>query len=185
MDSVHFSVNLDDISEKHKDWEVLILESLHNCNELDIQYVEAYLDGAKSLQEVIDKKNNPIEYPDDKHEFSKACLPFLFLCQHTIELSIKIFLNSIGAGFPKTHSLINLWSQIPKKNVKGARKRCIDLMKSLDAMDFCGKEVNGYAIRYPFDKGSKENSNGLVIVKTKEIYDDVEYIYNFLINGIG
>ena len=189
MNNEFFNTDIESLGdETFKDWETLVLESLHNSThdglELELRYLKSYLDAATSLQTIIKNKNHPEKYPENFDNFSEACLPFIFLCKHTIELSIKFRLRDEKNECPPVHTLMTLWRKLPDSIKAVSDKKYTILLSSLDMIDCCSNEqTNNHALTYSFNRNGAENNNGLLRVNTSAILDVTEQLYKYLVLG--
>lgn len=135
------------------------------------EIIDAYLHSAECLYVFFRSENNP----DEKIKVfrtNQMCMPFLFLCRHTIELSIKAVLNSKQGKIKKIHKLKELWEEL--KNEVNISNTDFDML--IDVLNII--DDDGCKLRYSNDgKGNNYNEKpcfvraDLILKTTKELYE--------------
>ena len=97
---------LDNFSEEVHKWELLKTSSIlktENKN-TSIEMAESYYNASKILYNAILQENHP-ENGLSVIRMNSLIIPFLFLCHHNIELSIKIALDRKNIKYGNIHNL--------------------------------------------------------------------------------
>lgn len=135
------------------------------------EIIDAYLHSAECLYMFFHKESNPVENMK-VFRMNQMCMPFLFLCRHTLELLIKAVLNSKQRKIKKIHKLQELWDEL-KNNIVINNADFDMLINVLDIID-----DDGCKLRYASDgKGNNYNEKpcfiraDLILDTTKKIYD--------------
>ena len=109
---------LDGFSELHK-WECLnptaFLKEEFRDNAAEKEVVLAYANAAKKTAQMLNNENN--EEPNLMKIIydNSLCFPFLFLCRHTVELSIKRAISVLSGEEKSIHGIRKLWDFLVPK----------------------------------------------------------------------
>lgn len=142
------------------------------------EIIDAYLHSAECLYMCFHKENNP-DNGIKVFRMNQMCMPFLFLCRHTIELSIKAVLNKKEGKAKKIHKLKELWEEL-KKVIELNNDDFDMLIEVLNTID-----DDGCKLRYSNDgKGNNYNEKPC-FVRTDLILNTTRDLYNFLIKEIA
>lgn len=137
------------------------------------EIIDAYLHSAECLYMCFHKESNPIENMK-VFRMNQMCMPFLFLCRHTLELLIKAVLNSKQGKVKKIHKLQELWNKLKNEiEINNADfDMLIDVLNTIDD--------DGCKLRYASDgKGNNYNEKpcfiraDLILETTKDIYNNL------------
>lgn len=181
MDGKMFSDKIYINNSGRFEWDFLTLEPFwdkdHDERELKREYLRAYIEAAKNIQSSHYRRTHPNNIPGMFFIKDQTCIPFLFLCKHTLELAMKYKLEDLGAGYPKKHDLKIIWEQIKEKTSIKSDRQIEELVENLDKLD------QNYALRYAENKAGKENNNGVIAIHTPRIIEVTERLFNLLIEG--
>lgn len=137
------------------------------------EIIDAYLHSAECLYMCFHKESNPVEKMK-VFRTNQMCMPFLFLCRHTLELLIKAVLNNKQGKIKKIHRLQELWNEL-KNNIEINNTDFDMLIEVLNTID-----DDGCKLRYASDgKGKNYNEKpcfiraDLILDTTKELYKDL------------
>ena len=182
-----FNNNLYADDSKFKEWDSISLATLydfwHEGLELELKYITAYLDAARVLLSEMYIRRNLLRRVDDYDDYVNLCVPFLYMCEHVIELSIKYKMRDKKNGrFMAQHGLTSLWRELPKNVTDDINEKYIKLMESLDVINQCSNNrQNNHALRYPYAKNGSENNNGLLRMNTIEIFNTTKRLFGYLV----
>jgi|GEM_PF-3177172 len=180
MDGKLFSDHIDLSSKECYECDFLMISSLYKeelkDQELEQEYLRSYLRAAKDLQAINYRRSHPNNMPAMLIRKDQICIPFLFLCKHTLELAMKYKLKTIGAGYPAKHSLEKLWAQL-KSHLEIDNAQYEELIKGLDKLD------ENYALRYSESKSGDKNKGEVITIHTQRIMATTEELFNLLIGG--
>lgn len=137
------------------------------------EIIDAYLHSAECLYMCFHKESNPVENMK-VFRMNQMCMPFLFLCRHTLELLIKAVLNCKQGKVKKIHKLQELWNEL--KNVIEINNPDFDML--IDVLNTI--DDDGCKLRYASDgKGNNYNEKpcfiraDLILSTTKDIYNNL------------
>lgn len=150
-----------------KEWDLLSTSLLYKetirKDEGKKELIYSYLTSSKEMYIIFKRKTHPdkgltliLENP--------LCIPFLFLCRHTLELSLKYYMEHHNIKFNHEHSIKNLFK---KTDIESQ-----DYSELIDAFDILDK--TGTMLRYSVDNADNEFRNKPLFVKTDEIIIYVE-----------
>lgn len=112
---------------------------------------------------------------------NSLCIPFLFLCRHTIELALKNAIEKITDQYPKGHRIINLWKSfmnlisIVTEDEKEMLTSMENLVKALDEYD-----PDGSQSRYAMSNNKQLYHEDITFIKVDLIADYVGSFANQL-----
>lgn len=138
------------------------------------EIVASYLNAAESIYCRFEQLNNPEKEMIKVFSNNQMCMPFLYMCRHTVELAIKYRLKQIGVKYDKIHRLDKLWSVL-KENEKNTNEDFDLLIETLNIID-----DDGCKLRYAVDKNDNEYNNEPIFVKADMILDTTKKIYKCL-----
>ncbi len=136
-----------------------------------------------SEKEIIESYIHSIECLFNAFEFEKnvapglialrtnqVLFPLLYSCRHSIEVSLKYYLNEMSFQKVSGHKIFKLFSNIPEKNRKEFKKY-EELIISIDLLD-----GDGCKFRYSKDnKGNKYNNSPQFINTELVARDTIEF----------
>jgi len=103
---------LDGFSESSK-WECLnpsaFLRNEFRGSTAENEVVLSYANAAERMAQMLISENNAIPNLLKVIRINSLCLPFLFLCRHTVELSIKRTINLCTGKKKSVHDIRKLW----------------------------------------------------------------------------
>ncbi len=141
------------------------------------EIIDAYLHSAECLYMCFHKESNPREKMK-VFRMNQMCMPFLYLCRHTLELLIKAVLNSKQGNVKKIHKLQELWNEL--KNEVEINNADFDmLINVLNTID-----DDGCKLRYANDGKGNNYNDKPCFIRADLILDTTKNIYNNLINEI-
>mgnify|MGYP000171721308 CR=1 FL=1 len=160
------------------EWDSLTISSYfkekYRKNESEREIVSAYMEAAKSIYIKFHQQTNPT--PGLKvMRTNQMCIPFLYMCRHTIELSIKYKLNLNNIEYDKVHKLKDLWRTL-NDNFKIENEDYNELIEALDIID-----NDGCKLRYAVDKKNNEYNSRPLFIKADSILATTKEIYESLI----
>ena len=166
-----------DKDDSINDWDIIKVGTIFykNYQHSSIDLVRSYLNAAKNIYSSFRKENHPRNgvalFLDNQ-----LSIPFLFLCRHTIELAIKVVLDSKKIHYENIHNLKTLFS---KSNLlENLDLDFISLIESLDMID-----DKGMWLRYDKDLKTKdEYINKVFFMNATEIMSATEKLTKFLID---
>ena len=158
------------------DWDLLCTSSLYKenlrKNSGKKEMIQSYLNASKKLYEIFKRYNHPdpmisVIWSDP------LCIPFLFLCRHTIELSIKYYLENHNISFNSIHNIKKLYK---KTNIENQEYN--ELIQAFNTLD-----KTGTMLRYSVDNSDNEYRNKPYFIKSDEIIIYVEKLCNELLQS--
>lgn len=157
-----------------KDWDLLSTSSLYKeefrKNEGKKELISSYLAASKEMYIIFKKKTHPDKSLTLLLE-NPLCIPFLFLCRHTIELSLKYYLDNNNIKFKHRHSLKILYKKTGIENQEYS-----ELIEAFEILD-----KTGTMLRYSVDNADNEFRKSPLFVKTDDIIIYVEELCNKLL----
>lgn len=166
-------------SEIHK-WDLLKISTIlkQEYKQGNVEIAVSYLNAAKKLYMDLKKENHPQEGVSTLRT-NQLTIPFLYLCRHTVELSIKVVMDNNEIKYGNIHNLDELFSKLSIK--EEIKKDYIVLMKVLDFID-----DKGMWLRYDKDlKYKKEYIEKPLYINATEIIKTTEEFVKFLLNEIS
>ena len=138
------------------------------------ELIESYLNAAKNIYEqmTISTHAYGATYVFRSDTLS---IPFLFLCRHRIELSLKYYLEKNNIKFQGNHDINKLFnkSKINNDNFK----QLIKAFKTLDK--------TGTMLRYSTDQDDNEYRNKPLFVKAEDILKTTRDLTDYILNKIN
>ena len=143
--------------------------------------IRSYINAMYRLYDNLKIENHPTDgitiFKDND-----LCYPFLFMCRHSIELSLKFLLENNknnkdkGSKVISGHNLKKLWDKLDlnKYYENDEYNQLINLFEVLDD--------DGTKLRYIKDKGGKENFKQLYFIKSDLILQTTINLCNELLN---
>lgn len=158
------------------EWDLLTTSSLYKKelrkNNSKEEMIKSYLNASKNMYYVFKKNNHP--NPGLSVIWSNPlCIPFLFLCRHTLELSIKYYLEKQNIKFKSTHDLKSLYK---KTNIDN--KEFDELIDTFNTLD-----KTGTMLRYSVDNSDNEFRDRPYFVKSDKIIIYVEKLCKKLLES--
>ena len=103
---------IDILKGEGHDWDLLSTSALYKKelrkNTSKVEMIQSYLNASKKMYDVFKTNNHPA--PGLSVIWSNPlCIPFLFLCRHTTELSIKYYLEKHNINFKSIHDIKSLY----------------------------------------------------------------------------
>lgn len=141
------------------------------------EIVDAYLHSAECLYMCFRSENNP-DAKIKVFRTNQMCMPFLFLCRHTIELSIKGVLNNKQGKIKKIRKLKQLWNELNKEiEINNSDfDMLIDVLNTIDD--------DGCKLRYSNDGNGNNYNNKPCFIRADLILKTTKELYNFLLKQI-
>lgn len=138
------------------------------------ELIESYLNATKNIYHQMEIST---------HAFSATyifrsntlCIPFLFLCRQTIELTLKYYLEKNGIEFKSNHDINRLYnkSKINNDNFK-------QLIKTFKILD-----KTGTMLRYSTDQEDNEYRTKPLFVKAKDILKTTSDLTYYVLNKVN
>ena len=178
MENIFIREKLDRSTEEFYKWDHVSIAPFFKeeirSETAEKEVIDAYLHSAECLYTCFYKESNPVENMK-VFRMNQMCMPFLFLCRHTLELLIKAVLYSKqGEKIKKTHKLQELWDEL-KNNFEINNEEFDMLINALNTID-----DDGCKLRYANDgKGNNYNKHprfvrsDLILGTTKKIYEEL------------
>lgn len=108
-------------------------------------------------------------------QFYSYTIPFLYICRHLLELSMKAYLERKTGKTFSGHFIKELWEKIQNEDELNTEKY-EDLVKLCILLD-----DDGCHLRYSKDKKGNEYANKPLFIKYKEVYLAASDLYRQLI----
>jgi hypothetical protein len=173
----------DGLTSEVFEWELVTMTAFYKeelrGEAVDKEIVKAYLNAEKILYNALSQENNPAKgmrvFKDNQ-----MCMPFLFLCRHTLELVLKYFLKHKSGQVTTGHKLIPLWEKTKMflgddDDIKGMGV----FVEVLDSLD-----TDGTKMRYSSDKKGEPNVEMPTFIKADKLNSLCEEITLFLMKQI-
>lgn len=179
MENKYIRKNFNGLTSEVKEWDFLQLSTClkeeFRKEKAEMEIASAYMHAAEVVFESFNKENNPV--PGIKlFRNNQMCMPMLFLCRHTIELTIKIVIENITKKVEKGHELQDLWDKL-KSLIEFESNQYDDLIDAYKELD-----DNGLQLRYVKDLQGKEYKVEPYFVKADLILEDTKKLYNYLLS---
>ena len=166
---------IDVVNGEAHDWDLLNVNSLYKeefrKNTGKEEMIGSYLNASKNLYCVLTNYN----HPDNGLTViwrNPLCVPFLFLCRHTLELSIKYYLERKDISFGSTHDIKNLYEKT-SLNIP----EYYELVEAFTILD-----KTGTMLRYSVDNSDREFRKKPLFVNSHKIIIYVEKLCTELLN---
>ena len=160
-------------------WELVktstILKSEYKQGNIEIAC--SYLNAAKKIY--LDLKNEiHSQNGITTLRINQLTIPFLYLCRHSIELSIKVVLDYNKITYGNIHNLKELFSKLSIED-----KLNDDYILLIEVLDFI--DDKGMWLRYDRDlKNKKEYIEKPLFINATEIINVTENFINFMLNEL-
>lgn len=121
------------------------------------EFIHSYIESAKIVSKHLENQNT--NTPGIDYVFRYSLMPsIIFLCRHSLELSIKYTISKLNKEFKAIHNLHELWTSfykdINQHNISEQEKMLLDKMSDfIEAMN--NLDEKGTMLRYPVDKNDK------------------------------
>lgn len=162
MENMFIRDRIDLLKGEGHDWDILSPSSLYKKelrkNNSKKEMIQSYLNASKKMYDVF-KTNNHLAHGIEVIWSDSLCIPFLFLCRHTIELSIKYYLEKNNISFKTIHDIKSLYKKADIKN-----KEYDELVEAVDFLD-----KTGTMLRYSVDNSDNEFRDKPYFVKSDQI----------------
>ena len=172
----------DGLTKEVLEWEsvsnAVFLKDKFRKESLNNEIINAYLNASKSLFVALDRDNNPTA-GIKLLKSNQMCMPFLFLCRHTVELAIKHKYEEKNSKEISGHKLSDLW-----RNVKGyltqtdkAVSGMTEFITALDSID-----SDGCQLRYSASKDGELYKKTPIFIKADKIIQCTEEFVKLMLN---
>lgn len=162
-------------------WEVLtptaFTKEEFKLDKVEKEMVLAYLRASELICMNLINENNPafgLKIIKD----NPVCMPFLFLCRHTIELSIKLRLEYEHVQNVSGHKLSKIYNKLLK--FKPEIEKCNDLKIIIDVLDLIDND--GCKLRYSKDKNGKVYQEQPIFINPDKIMIATKKACEYLIS---
>ena len=149
------------------------------------EYIQSFTEAAKAIL-VAAKKQQPNVPGMHKviYTYSLA-LPALYLCRHSVEMSIKYSLESLHIEYKKIHKLKELWDKliesIPKGLYSGKERTVVSniglFIDRLNALD-----ENGQRLRYAIQTSGDLSQEKFLWVNLQNVVNSTEKFVDQILN---
>lgn len=165
------------------DWECLtptvFLKESVKGDIAEKEMVMAYLRTAELLFCELVRDNNPLYYMKVVRS-NQICMPFLYVCRHSLELSIKLRIRfeikQTVSGHKLSELYENLISNIPELKNSTELSILVDVLNEIDD--------DGCKLRYSKDKKDKVYQEKPTFIKADRILELTKKVCNALIELI-
>lgn len=140
------------------------------------EYIRSYLKSAFFLSEKLDGLEKPRLGINKAYYNYSLTLPIIYLCRHSLELSIKFAISRTGGQPKRVHDLEKLWSSLlsmfPKQHSGKERSTLKNMGQFISSMNLL--DDTGTKLRYPKERDGNYSqnqfmwANAIVIVSTTE-----------------
>lgn len=144
-------------------------------NAAEIELIDSYTYCMAALCNQI--KSELIPYVQVLKTYS-LCIPYLFVCRHTIELILKKAIEENNIKAKNVHTISNLWNICKKEITKKELSYYDELVDTIDMLDDSGQRF-----RYVKDTKGNEFENKPIFVNVEEIKNDIIKLKNELLQG--
>lgn len=143
------------------------------------EMIMAYLRAAELLYSGLIMDNNPA-YHIKVLRTNQICMPFLYVCRHSLELSIKLRIRFETKNSVSGHKLSELYSKLI--NGLPGLKNNMELSVLVDVLNEI--DDDGCKLRYSKDKSDKMYQEKPTFIKADKILQLTKKICNILIEPI-
>ena len=173
----------DGLTAEIYDWEcltptVFLKESLKG-DIAEKEMIMAYLRAAELLCSGLLRDNNPL-YQMKVVRSNQICMPFLYVCRHSLELSIKFRIRFQIKKTVSGHKLSELYekliSNIPELKNNIELSILIEVLNEIDD--------DGCKLRYSKDKKDNEYQKKPTFIKADRILELTKKVCNILMESI-
>ena len=150
---------------------ILKQEEQEHQAEYEVLYSYAY--AVKCVANDLMRANQHLTFMDLINP--APCIPLLFLCRHTIELSIKTAIKKINGEYPKGHRIIKLWEKfkslltVETEDEQQLLNRMEILVKAMDDYD-----PDGSQSRYAMSNNKELYHKNVTFIKADRIALNIE-----------
>ncbi len=154
-------------------------------NEMTKEYIRSFIEAAKSLVKAtnVQQSNGP-EIRKIFYGYSLT-LPALYLCRHSVEMSIKYSLELLNVEYKRIHKLKKLWDKLietlPDRMRRGKEKSIISNM-GLFVDKINDLDENGQRLRYAIQISGDLSQNDFLWVNLQNVVDCTEKFINQILN---
>ena len=166
-----------DVYTESKDWMLIKTSSFYKkeCKKekAEIEIIDSYISCMENLANIIRS-----EARDGMCilKIYSLCIPYLFVCRHSLELIIKRYIESKSDNVCKGHNISYLWSECKNINEDKKLNYYNELIKTMNHLD-----SDGTRFRYVKDKEGKEYENEPVFINYELIKEDIIKLKNDLL----
>ena len=173
----------DGLTAEIYDWECLtttpFLKESVKADIAEKEMVMAYLRAAELLYNGLVIDNNPAYHIKVVH-FNQICMPFLYVCRHSLELSIKLRIHFDMKKTVSGHKLSELYekliSDLPELKTNMDLSVLLEVLNEIDD--------DGCKLRYSKDKKDKVYQEKPTFIKADRILELTKKVCNALIESI-
>lgn len=149
------------------------------------EYIQSFTEAAKAILETVKKQQPNVPGMYKVIYTYSLTLPALYLCRHSVEMSIKYSLESLNIEYKKIHKLKELWykllESIPKELQSGKEKTIISNMclfiEKLNALD-----ENGQRLRYAIQTSGDLSHENFLWVNLQNVVNSTEKFVDQILN---
>lgn len=181
MENKYIRKGFDGLTEEVYGWEQLswapFLKEEFRKKEAEKELAASYMHAAEMLYVIMYNENN---LATNMKVFRKnqLCMPMLFLCRHTIELTLKLVIESRTNKIEEGHELDILWNKY-KTVTRIKKKKYDELIRTFAEID-----KDGMQLRYAKDLQGNEYKPTPCFVKADLIIRDTKNLYEYLLGLI-
>lgn len=150
-------------------------------NEMTKEYILSFIEAAKSLAKAInDQQSHTLGINKIFYRYSLT-LPVLYLCRHSVEMSVKYALELMNVEYKKIHKLNELWNKLIEsipEGLQSGKERTIIRNMGLFIDRMNDLDENGQRLRYAIQASGKLSQNNFLWVNTQYVVDSTEKFIN-------
>ena len=181
MENKYIRTQFDGLTEEVYKWEQLNWSSFYKeefrKRESEKELAFSYMHAAEVLFEIMSKENNPL-FHVKVFRTNQLCVPMLFLCRHTIELTLKLVIESKTNKIEQGHKLQDLWDKL-KTIIYIKNNEYDNLIIAFKELD-----IDGMQLRYAKDLEGKEYKPTPCFVRADLIIEDTKKLHQYLLGLI-
>lgn len=152
-------------------------------NEMSKEYILSFVEAAKALAQVIYSRQSNLQ---SKIFYSYSLtLPALYLCRHSVEMSVKYSLELMNVEYKKIHKLKELWNKLVEsipKELQSEKEKVVINNMGLFVDKINELDENGQRLRYAIQTSGDLSQDEFLWVNIQNVVDSTEKFINQILS---
>lgn len=141
------------------------------------EFIKSFIEAAKVLSKATkEQQANTPGIEKIFYDYSLT-LPTLYLCRHSVEMTIKYSLESLHIEYKKMHKLKELWNKLVEEvpqNLLSGKERAIVNNMALFIEKINDLDENGQQLRYAIQTSGNLSQENFLWVNLKNVVNSTE-----------
>ena len=154
-------------------------------NEMTKEYIQSFIEAAKSLAKATNGQQSNVPAIHKIFYSYSLTLPALYLCRHSVEMSIKYSLELLNVEYKRIHKLKELWDKlieaIPDR-MRSEKEKSIISNMGLFVDKINDLDENGQRLRYAIQISGDLSQDDFLWVNLQNVVDSTEKFINQILN---